>query len=154
MNQDAAVWRWVAGIVLSMSQDQPPVDVPPRSARLRPLWLAAAYLSLALGLIGVVLPGLPTVPFVLLASCCAARGSRKLHASLRSHPRFGKMICEWEEHGTVNRRAKWLATTMMAACSVLMWFSPLPMWVWVAGSGIMLCVAVWLWFRPEPSSEG
>lgn len=145
----------MAGCYLSrMPPDHAAADAPPRFARLRPLWLVAAYLSLALGLIGVVLPGLPTVPFVLLASYCAARGSRRLHDWLRGHPRFGKMICEWEEHGAVSRRAKWLASTMMAVCSALMWLSPSPFWAWATGSGIMLCVAVWLWFRPEPPPQG
>lgn len=136
-----------------MPSDHADDDLPPRFARLRPLWLAAAYASLALGAIGVVVPGLPTVPFVLLASYCAARGSRKLHDWLRAHPRFGKMICEWEEHGAVSRRAKWLASVMMAVCSVLMWFTPSPFWAWAMGSGIMLCVAAWLWFRPEPPAQ-
>ena len=132
-----------------MLPDHAADDSPPRFARLRPLWLVAAYVFLALGVMGVALPGLPTVPFVLLASYCAARGSRKLHAWLRGHPHFGRMICEWEEHGAVSRRAKWLASTMMLLCSVLMWFTPSPFWAWAMGSAIMLCVAVWLWFRPE-----
>lgn len=132
-----------------MPPDHAADNLPPRFARLRPLWLAAAYVALALGAIGVVLPGLPTVPFVLLASYCAARGSRKLHDWLHGHPRFGRMICEWEEHGAVSRRAKWMASAMMAACSVLTWFTPSPLWAWALGSTIMLCVAAWLWFRPE-----
>lgn len=115
------------------------------------LWLSAAYIALALGAIGVVVPGLPTVPFILLASFCAARGSRRLHAWLLAHRTFGPMIRDWEAHGAVSRRAKRLALWMMALCSLLMWLSPARFWMWATGTGIMAVVGVWLWRRPEPA---
>ncbi|MBB5015309.1 YbaN family protein [Rehaibacterium terrae] len=116
------------------------------------LWLAAAWVALGLGAIGVLVPGLPTVPFILLASFCAARGSKRLHAWLLAHRTFGPMIRDWEAHGAVSRRAKRLALGMMALCSLLMWLSPARLWMWATGTGIMAVVGVWLWRRPEPSS--
>ena len=114
------------------------------------LWALLAWLSLGLGLVGVVVPGLPTVPFVLLSAYAAARGSRRLHDWLHAHPRFGPLIRDWEHEGAVRRRAKWLATIMMAACGVLM-LALAPRW-WMAafGIGVMVIVATWLWRRPEP----
>lgn len=116
----------------------------------RALWKLAALGSLALGLVGVVLPGLPTVPFILLASWCALRGSPGLHRWLVSHPRFGPLIVEWETHGAVSRRAKWMALGMMLLASVIMALSPAPLWAWAVASGVMLVVGIWLWRRPEP----
>ena len=114
------------------------------------LWWLLAWTSLGLGLIGIVLPGLPTVPFVLLSAYAAARGSQRLHDWLHAHPRLGPPIREWEREGAVRRRAKWLATIMMTACGLLM-VAVAPRW-WMAafGIGVMATVATWLWRRPEP----
>ena len=95
-------------------------------------WWLLAYARLGLGLVGIVVPGLPTVPFVLLAAFAAARGSQRLHRRLLAHAQFGPMIRDWQAHGTVSRRAKVLAITMMAACAVLM-FLTAPRW-WMLGA--------------------
>ena len=120
--------------------------------RLRWAWWLLAYVSLGLGIIGIVVPGLPTVPFVLLSAYAAARGSQRLHARLLAHRRFGPMIRDWQAHGAVSRRAKWLATTMMAAAAVVMFLTAPRAWMAATGTGIMLLVDLWLWSRPLPPS--
>ena len=117
---------------------------------MRWLWWLLAYASLALGLVGIVLPGLPTVPFVLLAAFAAARGSQRLHGWLLAHRQFGPLIRDWEREGAVSRRAKWLATSMMALCAAVMFLTAPQAWMAATGSAIMACVALWLWWRPEP----
>ena len=116
------------------------------------LWWLLAWTSLGLGLVGIVVPGLPTVPFVLLSAYAAARGSQRLHAWLLEHPRFGPVIRDWEREGAVRRRAKWLATLMMTASAVLMFLIAPEWWMGASGSAVMACVAIWLWRRPEPRS--
>ena len=113
-------------------------------------WWVLAYVALALGLVAIVVPGLPTVLFVLLSAYAAARGSRRLHAWLRRHRRFGPMIRDWQLQGAVSRRAKWLATTMMALCAAIMFLAAPRPWMAATGTGIMAVVAAWLWRRPEP----
>jgi uncharacterized protein len=112
-------------------------------------YLLLAWIALALGVVGIVVPGLPTTPFVLLAAWAAARGSTRLHRWMRAHRVFGPLIRDWEAHGAVSRRAKWTATLMMAASAVI-FFLTAPRW-WMAGIGtaIMALVAIWLWLRPE-----
>lgn len=114
------------------------------------LWSLLAYASLGLGLVGIVVPGLPTVPFVLLAAFAAARGSRRLHAWLLTNKRFGPAIRDWEREGAVSRRAKTLATVMMALSAAVMFLTAPKWWMAVTGTAIMACVALWLWRRPEP----
>lgn len=118
--------------------------------RFRWAWWLLAYASLGLGLVGVFLPGLPTVPFVLLSAYAAARGSASLHRWLLAHRQFGPMIRDWQAHGAVSRQAKRLATAMMAACAVILFLTAPATWMAATGSAVMAVVAVWLWCRPEP----
>lgn len=76
------------------------------------LWIAGA-LALLLGLIGVVLPGLPTTPFVLLAGACFVRASPRSHAWLLRSRLFGPLLREWEQHRSIPRRVKRLALAAM-----------------------------------------
>lgn len=122
----------------------------PEAGRLRWLWWLLAYGSLGLGLVGIVVPGLPTVPFVLLAAFAAARGSARLHRWLLAHRQFGPMIRDWQAQGAVSRRAKWLATTMMAACAAILFLTAPRMAMAAVGTAVMAVVAAWLWCRPEP----
>lgn len=128
---------------------EPSASSPP----LRWAWWLLAYASLGVGLVGIVLPGLPTVPFVLLAAYAAARGSERLHRRLLAHARFGPMIRDWRAQGAVSRRAKWLATIMMVASAGVMFLTAPEWWMAASGTAIMGLVATWLWCRPEPRPE-
>ncbi len=118
--------------------------------RFRWAWWLLAYAALGLGLIGIVVPGLPTVPFVLLAAFAATRGSSRLHARLLADPRFGPVIRDWQAQGAVSRRAKRLATAMMALAGLVVLLTAPRLWMAVVGIGCMAIVALWLWRRPEP----
>lgn len=71
--------------------------------------------SLGLGIAGIVLPLLPTTPFVLLAAFCFGRSSPRFHAWLSGHPVFGPIIDNWRERRAIDRRSKLIALCMMAA---------------------------------------
>jgi len=74
------------------------------------LWfLGVGHLSVGLALLGVVLPLLPTTPFLLLATACYARGSSRFYGWLLNDPTFGPMIHNWREHRVVARKHKRLA---------------------------------------------
>ncbi len=84
---------------------------PPLPLRLG--WTALGLGFVALGAVGVVVPGLPTTPFLLLAAACFARGSPRLEAWLLADPVFGPLIREFREHRSVPLRAKVLALVLM-----------------------------------------
>ena len=134
-----------------MPDTEPVTKFPP--GRLRWAWWLVAYLALGLGLVGIVVPGLPTVPFVLLSGYAAARGSQRLHRWLLGHRQFGPMIRDWQRFGAVSRRAKWFALASMTACALVMFATAPRPWMAVAGTAIMALVATWLWARPEPPSR-
>lgn len=79
----------------------------------RGLLVVAGLLSLGLGLLGVVLPGLPTTPFVLLAAACFAKASPRLHHWLLHHRHLGPLVRDWEAHRSLPLRVKWVSTTLM-----------------------------------------
>lgn len=115
----------------------------------RLLWRALALLSLVLAVAGVVLPVLPTVPFLLLAAWAAGKGWPALETWLLNHAHFGPGIRRWRERGAVPRRAKWLATAMMTGSAIMLAVSPLPLAIKIAVPAVMAAVAIWLWRRPE-----
>lgn len=112
--------------------------------------LLLAYLFLGLGIVGIVLPGLPTVPFLLLAAWFAARGSERLHRWLYAHPHFGALLIDWEQQGAISRRSKRIALLLLAfSWGIMFWRSDDPRLL--AGLAVLLiAVAIFLLTRPEP----
>jgi hypothetical protein len=113
------------------------------------LWRLLAATCVVLGLIGVVVPGLPTVPFLLVAAWAGGRGWPRLEKWLLDHPRHGAAIRRWRDRGAVPRRAKWAASATMAFSAVLIGLSAAPVWLKAGVPALMAAVAVWLWRRPE-----
>lgn len=116
---------------------------------MRILWVTFGFVALGLGVLGVALPLLPTVPFLLLAAFCFARSSERLHDWLVTHPRFGPPIADWNTHGAIRRPAKYLASASILAAfalSVLMGVRPMILGI----QAVTLCaVALFIWTRPE-----
>lgn len=113
-------------------------------------WRLLAFTFVTLGLIGAALPGLPSTVFMLLAVWAAGKGWPPLAHWLRTHPRFGPPIRNWQEQGAVSRRAKWLAAiSMLVSVPLIYLTAPTPWLAWLL-PGIMLLVLLWLCTRPEP----
>jgi uncharacterized membrane protein YbaN (DUF454 family) len=136
----------------ALQDPQTPAYCPIRSPVLRWLLLLAAVACLAMGIVGIFVPGLPTTVFILMAGACAARSSPRLHAWLWQHRLFGGMLRNWAAGGFVSRKAKWSASITMAVCAVIMLLVPAPVWAKALSISCMACVLVWLWCRPEPQA--
>lgn len=72
----------------------------------RGLFLLMGLSSLALGVIGIVVPLLPSVPFILLAAFCFARSSQTLHTWLMSHPWFSDALTQWQQQRAIRKGLK------------------------------------------------
>ncbi|AVO55182.1 YbaN family protein [Ectopseudomonas mendocina] len=77
--------------------------------------LAVGWLSVALGVIGIFLPVLPTTPFLLLAAACFVRSSRRFYLWLVMHPRLGPWIRDYLDGQGIPRKAKVYALSLMWA---------------------------------------
>ncbi len=77
------------------------------------LWSLLGILSLLTGGAGILLPLLPTTPFVLLAAWCFARSSPRMHAWLVNSRLFGPMIHRWHENRCISMRVKITALFMV-----------------------------------------
>jgi len=124
---------------------------PPPRARplwLRGLWIGGGATALALGVVGIFLPLLPTTPFVLLAAFCFARGCARCERWMLAHPRFGPVVRAWRARRAIPWPAKLLAWVMMALGSAwAAWTLPSP-WRWLPA---LVCAAVALWMARLPS---
>ena len=84
-----------------------------RHAWLRPLLLGAGWLSMALGVIGIFLPVLPTTPFLLLAAACFVRSSPRVYVWLVTHPRLGPWIRDYLDGEGIPLKAKFYSIGLM-----------------------------------------
>ena len=76
-------------------------------------------LSVGMGFLGILLPGLPTTPFLLVAAGCYARSSDRLYNRLLNSRRFGPFIRRFREERAIPRGTKVRALVMMWAMIML-----------------------------------
>lgn len=117
---------------------------------MRLIYLVLAYFFLALGIIGIFVPGLPTVPFLLLTTWCASRGSTHLHRWLSAHPQIGKLLIDWETKKAISRSSKIIAVLMLLVSWSLMFHLVSTNWLLWSIGAFFVFVALFLVTRVEP----
>ncbi|MBS9778162.1 MAG: YbaN family protein [Gammaproteobacteria bacterium] len=117
------------------------------------IFLIAGFVILAIGVIGIFLPLLPTTPFVILAAYCFAQSSPRFHNWLITHSFFGPMVLNWQERRAIPQKAKYLAFTMMTLSCAMVWYRLLDTsWFILAPISSILCLGVMIWMWRLPSS--
>lgn len=127
-----------------------------RSRWIRGLYFAAGLAALVAGLMGIVLPVLPTTPFVLLAAACFARSSDRFYSALLNHRLTGPVIADWRTHGAMRRKTKRWAACMMVlsfGSSMLIMHS---FWHRIMLLAMATVLGIFIWripVRPEPPTD-
>ena len=117
---------------------------------LKYLWIGFGWFFMALGLIGIALPLLPTTPFLLLAAVCFSKGSEQIYCWLINHPTLGPPIINWREKRAITRRSKIAATLSMLVLLVITPLVGAPWWAAAVQAAMLTAVAIFLWRQAEP----
>ena len=113
--------------------------------------MALGWLAFATGIVGIVLPLLPTTPFMLLAAALFARSSPRFHGWLLAHPWFGPPILDWQQYRGIRRHARRRAFVfILISFSVSLLVVPLP---WVRWSLVVIMVILLTWLMRLPVLE-
>lgn len=127
------------------------MPAPPPSSRLvRGFWFSLGLFFTGLGLVGTVVPLLPTVVFLIVAAGCFARCSPRLEAWILMHPMFGHHVRAWRERGAIPPRGKAMAIGGLAGGFSVFALSARP----DIASGLMVAAimaAIGLWIVSRPS---
>lgn len=112
--------------------------------------LAAGWISLVTGAIGLVVPLLPTTVFWLIALWCFSRTNPAMQHWLRTHPRLGETLTDFADHGVICRRGKGFAIGgLWVSLSLSLWLAQPPTWlssVLVLGA---IALSLFLATRPQ-----
>jgi uncharacterized membrane protein YbaN (DUF454 family) len=96
---------------------------------IRPLFFVAGTISLVLGAIGIVLPVLPTTPFLLLALACYCRSSERMTQWMLNNKYFGKYIRRYREGKGIPLKTKLLATIILWITISYSALFVIPVWI-------------------------
>lgn len=116
----------------------------------RTAWFILGFVALGLGILGAMLPLLPTTPFVLVAAFAFARSSDRWHNWLLSHRIFGPLIANWRTHGALNRTTKIVSILSMVAVFALSLAMRASSVVLIVQTIVLGASAVFILTRPAP----
>jgi len=123
---------------------------------LRALWFAGGIVCVGLGGLGVIVPGLPTTPFMLLAAACFARSSERFFNWILNHRTFGKLVRRFRAGKGVPMKTKVLGASVSSVFVTFAVFIAMPQHMLgprllTAAAGI---VGVWyILSRPTDSGD-
>jgi uncharacterized membrane protein YbaN (DUF454 family) len=126
-----------------------------RSTTVRVLLVIAGTVFVALGVAGVLLPVVPSTPFLLLAAACYARASRRFYNWLLNSRAFGPLILEWQRYHAIPYRTKLTAIALMAvslSISIVVFVRPLALQLLLAVLGVLL--AIYMYRIPSRDHPG
>lgn len=110
------------------------------------------YGFFAIGLVGIVVPVLPTTVFWIVAAALFAKSSPAMYRRILSWPGVGSAIADFMEQGAITRRGKIIAILGMTMGAALILLLSIPVLVKVAGVLAIFGSALYVAGRPEPAA--
>lgn len=83
-----------------------------------PIWFVGGLVSVGLGGLGIIVPGLPTTVFFIVAAACFSRSNKRFEAWVLGLPRIGPLVRDHRAGLGMARRAKVMAVTMILVVSL------------------------------------
>ena len=114
----------------------------------RIILIIIGWLAVVLGTLGVVLPVLPTTPFILLAAWCFARSSPRFHAWLLYRSWFGSYIRHWQDHRALPPGAKPRALIFIVLTFAVSLYLVNILWVRLLLLVMMCALLFFMWRMP------
>lgn len=116
---------------------------------MRLFWLGLGWTCVGLGAIGVVMPLVPTTPFLLAAAWAFANSSERFHRWLLEHRHLGPPIHAWKRHRAIPRHVKWLAALSVVVSIAGALWAGVPAWALMLQVAILTVVMAFVLTRPS-----
>jgi uncharacterized membrane protein YbaN (DUF454 family) len=115
----------------------------------RYFWLMLGFVATGCGIVGAVLPLIPTTPFMLVAAYAFAKSSPRFHSWLVNHRQFGPLILNWQRNGSIDPASKRLAIIVMGAALALSWLLGISANILALQAAVLAASATFILTRPN-----
>jgi uncharacterized protein len=115
----------------------------------RYFWLMLGFGATGCGIIGAVLPLIPTTPFLLVAAYAFAKSSPRFHGWLLNHRHFGPLIANWQRNGSIDPTSKRLALIVMGVALVSSWLLGFSAAILAVQAAVLAASALFILTRPS-----
>ena len=115
--------------------------------------LIVGWLCVGLGFVGIFIPGIPTTIFLIIALWAFARSSKKFHAWLLNHQRFGPILRNWESHKVVPIKAKIVMVILQILVVIMVQYTFNNLFATIALLIVLILVASYVISLPSKTPE-
>ena len=115
--------------------------------------LIVGWLCVGLGFVGIFIPGIPTTIFLIIALWAFARSSKRFHAWLLNHQRFGPILRNWESHKVVPIKAKIVMVILQILVVIMVQYTFNSLFITVTLLIVLILVAWYVISLPSKTPE-
>ena len=110
------------------------------------LLVILGWLSTVVGIVGIILPILPTTPFLILALVFFSKSSPRFHQMLLNNDWFGPTLKQWEERKSISRKVKYKAILLIIITfliSIIVFDGRIHIQLMLVGIAMILLIFIW-----------